>query len=720
MDMDVQSTLQIKFQDDWFIQALLRHRVLTEEEYQHIAQSAVDEPYFINLLLARRLLSKNDIATFLKNHLQLAVLNLDAVTFDPRAVEMVPEDICQTYNLIPVESDDVAISVAMANPFDFEAFTKLRMITRLYVRTYFAFIDDIQRKIADLYNPDKFLNNIISKTAVKHQVYIAGDDYLTDESPVVKLVNLILSDAIEKEASDVHIEPRQHDVVVRFRIDGVLQKILEIPKNSHAALVSRIKIISGLDISEKRKPQDGKAKIYVDEVDFDLRISVLPTAYGEKVVIRILDKRKAKVSFEDLGVTEHNLTLLKQAFARKEGLVLVTGPTGSGKTTTLYAALNQIKSTANNILTIEDPIEYQLEGINQVQVNEKAGITFATALRSFLRQDPDVILVGEIRDRETAEIAIQASLTGHLVLSTLHTNSAIATITRLVDMGIDPFKIADSLQAIVAQRLVRRLCKACAVVEENPQDEILLTLKENYPEATFYRANGCQFCNFTGYRGRIGVYEILLVDNDIRAAISRQEDAQSLRALLKQKGFRTLQEDALQLIVQGITDLAEVKRAITLNIQEIGVAEPSDSETKASPSEEDPVTLLLITESEDFRHQLHHYVQQHTEWRVIDAHNSQQALDLLQTLRPSVVILDVGENASEVGTFLTPFRAELSSSSIPVIVIGEMSEEQNQLNGLTQGADDYLVRPVSPEIIVARVERFVRRQRQQDNNNGAL
>ena len=720
MNMDVQPAVQFAFRDDWFVQALLRHRLLTEEEYREMAQTAVDEPYFINLVLTRRLLGKNEIAFLLRNALHIPVMNLDAVMFDPRAIEMVPEDICLNFNLIPVEADDISLTVAMANPFDDQALTQLRMITRLYIRSYFAFVDDIQRKIADLYSPDKFLNTIISKTAVKHHVVIAGDEYIADDSPVVKLVNLIISDAIEKDASDIHIEPRQHDVVVRFRIDGILQKILEIPKNSHAALVSRIKIISGLDISEKRKPQDGKARVFVDEIDFDLRVSVLPTAFGEKIVIRILDKRKARVSFEDLGITEHNLELLRRAFSRKEGLILVTGPTGSGKTTTLYAALNQIKSTANNILTIEDPIEYELDGINQVQVNEKAGVTFATALRSFLRQDPDVILVGEIRDRETAEIAIQASLTGHLVLSTLHTNSALATITRLVDMGIDPFKIADALQAVISQRLVRRLCKACAQQIETVEDPILQQLQSQNPNATFYQAKGCQFCNYTGYRGRIGVYEILLLDQDVRAAITRGADLNQIAAQLRESGFRSLQEDALQLVAEGITDLAEIRRVISLD--EWPKDAPVVTEAPSSPDEapthsDKPVQILMVEDDSVLRRMVQKYLQTHTDWEFIEAGNGVEALEKLQTLRPDVIVLDVMMPEMDGFEFLRRFRADLSNNAIPVIILSALADEKNQLKGFQEGADDYLIKPVPPELLVARIERFVKRQRQDGREN---
>ncbi len=713
--MEVQQAVKYNFQDDWFVQALIRDRILTPEEFQEIAQTAVDEPFFINLLITRRLLTKNDIAYFLKNKMFIPVVNLDAVMFDPRAIEMVPEELCQNFNIIPIEVDDTTLTVAMANPFDSNGLFKLRMVTHRYIRTYFAFVDDIQRKIADLYSPDKFLHSIINKAAVKHTLYIAGSEYLQEDSPVVKLVNLIISDAIEKEASDIHIEPREHDVVVRFRIDGLLQKILEIPKTSHAEVVSRIKIISGLDISEKRKPQDGKAKVYLDDIDFDLRISVLPTSFGEKVVIRILDKRKANVSFDELGVLPHNLPLLKQAFSVKEGLVLVTGPTGSGKTTTLYAALNQIKSTANNILTVEDPIEYQLEGINQVQVNEKAGVTFATALRSFLRQDPDVILVGEIRDKETAEIAIQAALTGHLVLSTLHTNSALGTLTRLVDMGVDSFKIADALHAVIAQRLVRRLCKACAQKLEDLSNPILAHLKDQHPEAEFFQAQGCQFCNYTGYRGRIGVYEIILFDKELKTAVAEQQNISQLTALLNKKGFHSLQDDALQLVAAGITDLAEVQRVISIDERNYAVQSSENvgyHSSVATPSGKDSdVHILIIEDDPVVRRMVRQTLSKQKDWKIVEAENGKKALEILKKLRPDLIILDIMMPEMDGFEFLEHFRADLSNNAIPVIILSALADEKNQLKGFDLGADDYLIKPVQPDLLLARIERFVRRRK---------
>ncbi len=393
---------------------------------------------------------------------------------------------------------------------------------------------------------------------------MAGEDDV-EQKCVVKLMNQIFADAVINDASDIHIEPREKDVVVRLRIDGVMRNAMELPKTLHQQLVSRIKVISNLNIAETRKPQDGKTKIFVDGADIDMRVSILPTSYGEKVVIRLLDKRKAMVSFEQLGIRGVNQELIKKCFSSHQGMVLVTGPTGSGKSTTLYAAINSLKSSATNILTIEDPIEYVFDGINQVQVNEKAGITFASALRSFLRQDPDVILVGEIRDRETAEIAIQAALTGHLVLSTLHTNDTFGTITRLKDMGVDEVKLAEALQGIIAQRLVRRLCTSCKQEVEKDQldPRLLYTFQQmGYESPQVFKAKGCSACGYTGYKGRIGVYEILLMDRDLKDALYQEASISELRKLARKKGFRNLFEDALSLVAEGITDYKEVLRVV--------------------------------------------------------------------------------------------------------------------------------------------------------------
>ncbi|RMI06807.1 MAG: type II/IV secretion system protein, partial [Calditrichaeota bacterium] len=491
-------------------------------------------------------------------------IDLDAVSFDPEIRLLVPEEICRRYQLLPFKLEGREVAVAIGEMLNVEGERLVEYLTGKHVTPYFAFQDQIEARIREYYAGEAGSSPDTGGEATPYTLRIQGERSGETGSPIVDLVNRIIGEAIHREASDIHIEPKENKVVVRIRVDGVLRNLMEIPKENQQAVVSRIKIISNLDIADSRRPQDGKAKVVYNDHNIDLRVSTVPTNLGEKVVIRILDSRKAKVSFEQLGVRGRNLELLEQCFSFKEGMVLVTGPTGSGKSTTLYAALNRLRSTTNNIMTIEDPVEYRLEGINQVQVNEKAGVTFAAALRSFLRQDPDVILVGEIRDRETAEIAVQAALTGHLVLSTLHTNDAFATLTRLMDMGVDAVKAGEAIQAVIAQRLVRRLCPQCRLETEPDEMEkkLIPLMKRLNCEPRFFRARGCPHCGFTGYKGRTGVYEILILDNDLKAMILRQAPLYEVRKAAREKGFRNLYEDALNLISEGITDYREVLRVI--------------------------------------------------------------------------------------------------------------------------------------------------------------
>jgi general secretion pathway protein E len=383
-----------------------------------------------------------------------------------------------------------------------------------------------------------------------------------DEAPIIKLVNSLLFEAAKKRASDIHIEPFERDLLIRYRIDGVLYNVLTPPKRLQASIISRVKIMSGLNIAEKRLPQDGRISIKIAGRDVDIRVSAIPTAHGERLVLRLLDKGNLLLQLTEIGLDEPRLKTLNHLVRLSHGIVLVTGPTGSGKTTTLYAALNTINAPDKNIITIEDPIEYQLRGVGQMQVNPKINLTFAAGLRSILRQDPDVIMVGEIRDGETAEIAIHASLTGHLVFSTLHTNDAAGAITRLLDMGIEPFLVASSLVAIVAQRLVRILCSACRQSYHPSLDELakLGVSAERASATTWFRAGGCSECLSTGYRGRIGIYEILVLDDELRALVLAKTDANSIKARAMEHGMRTLREDGAQKVVSGITTTEEVLR----------------------------------------------------------------------------------------------------------------------------------------------------------------
>ncbi len=383
----------------------------------------------------------------------------------------------------------------------------------------------------------------------------------TDDAPIIRLVNSLLSQAIRERASDIHIEPFEKDVVARFRIDGILYNILTIKKRFQSSIASRVKIMSDLNIAEKRLPQDGGMRIKIGGKDIDIRVSIVPTAFGERIVLRLLYRESALVPLEEIGFSGDNLVRFNELIARPHGIVLVTGPTGSGKTTTLYGALSKINSPDKNIITIEDPIEYQMKGIGQIQVNPKINLTFAAGLRSVLRQDPDVILVGEIRDSETAEIAIQAALTGHLVFSTLHTNDAAGAVTRLVDMKIEPFLISSSVMAILAQRLVRVLCKACREPYLITQLEISeLELPHGTGATTVYRAKGCDACFHTGYLGRTAIYELLLIDDEVRQLIMKNADAAMVKALAVKKGMQTLRQDGAGKVLAGITSVDEVVR----------------------------------------------------------------------------------------------------------------------------------------------------------------
>jgi general secretion pathway protein E len=384
---------------------------------------------------------------------------------------------------------------------------------------------------------------------------------VTDDAPIIRLVNSLLSQAIRERASDIHIEPFEKEMIARFRIDGILYNILTIQKRYQASIASRVKIMSGLNIAEKRLPQDGGMRIKIGGRDVDIRVSIVPTAFGERIVLRLLYRESALLPLDQIGFSGDTLTRFNEMIERPHGIILVTGPTGSGKTTTLYASLSKINSPDKNIITIEDPIEYQLKGIGQIQVNAKIQLTFAAGLRSVLRQDPDVILVGEIRDSETAEIAIQAALTGHLVFSTLHTNDSAGAVTRLIDMKIEPFLISSSVIAILAQRLVRVLCKECREPYQMTPAEIAeLEIKTGAEDATVYRAKGCEACFQTGYFGRSAIYELMTVDDEMRQMIMKNSDASMIKALAMERGMRTLRQDGAAKVLEGITSVDEVVR----------------------------------------------------------------------------------------------------------------------------------------------------------------
>jgi len=527
---------------------------------------------FGTLAVEKGLLTEDELLTSLSKKLRVPyVKNLEEEGLDPSLVSRVPIVFSKKHKVVPMKMEDGILTVATPDPLNYEPLDDLRLIIECQeVRVVLSSEREVVRAINRFYEqsadtPEEMIQSMDAESSdrILHELEETADLLdISDEAPVIKLVNLILFQAVKERASDIHIEPFQKELKVRYRIDGILYQRLDPPKRYQSAIVSRLKVMAKMDIAEKRLPQDGRIPIKIADKDIDIRVSIIPTTFGERVVLRLLDKQSLLLGMGEIGLSPDKHQTLQDLISRSNGILLVTGPTGSGKTTTLYAALSQINSPDKNIITIEDPVEYQLWGIGQIQVNPKIGLTFAHGLRSVLRHDPDVILVGEIRDAETAEIAIQAALTGHLVFSTLHTNDAASAATRLVDMEIEPFLVASVVRAIVAQRLIRVICSECKegyVPEPEMLKEVGIT-PEQLKGGKVYRGKGCPACSGTGYRGRTGIYEILLVSETIRQLIMKKADSVSIGRQAVEEGMKTLREDGARKIVEGITALEEVVR----------------------------------------------------------------------------------------------------------------------------------------------------------------
>lgn len=514
---------------------------------------------------------EKQIVKALCSQLKLQPVDLSNIRIPEEITKLTEEAVLRKHNLIPFqfhEKNPNVIKVAMSDPLDIRAMDDISIITGLQIERYVATPSDIAAAIDRYYGNAEALRVAEQYTREREEQNKAKNVEAVDESnvqqaPIVKLLGQIIEQAVHKRASDIHIEPMENQVRIRFRVDGVLHEAMRHDISLHAALIARIKIVSGLDISEKRRPQDGRATSIVDRQEYDIRVSILPTVYGEKVVMRLAQKKALTMDKRELGFPDDDLAKFDKILSHPNGMILVTGPTGSGKSTTLYTALNELNGEGVNIITVEDPVEANVTGINQVQVNEKAGLTFSSALRSILRQDPDIIMIGEIRDQETAEIAVKASITGHLVVSTLHTNSSANTITRLADMGVENYLIADSVVGVIAQRLVRRVCPTCGVVHEaSPADVKTLGFKDlNRKIMLRYPGHKeCVRCGGTGYYGRIGIYEIMPITADLRQAITRGESADQLEAIALRHGMKTLRMSAVEYALKGITTVEEVRR----------------------------------------------------------------------------------------------------------------------------------------------------------------
>ena len=503
--------------------------------------------------------------------LKLPGIDLSTVRIPEEVIKLLQESILRKYSLIPFqfsEKNPNLIKVAMSDPLDIRAMDDVSIITGLQIERYVATPSNIAATIDRYYGNAEALRVAEQYTKEREEQEKAreaekNDETNVAEAPIVRLLGQIVEQAVHQRASDIHIEPLENQVRIRFRVDGVLHEVMRHDIGLHAALIARIKIVSGLDISEKRRPQDGRATSIVDRQEYDIRVSILPTVYGEKVVMRIAQKKALTMDKRDLGFPDEELEKFNRILSHPNGLILVTGPTGSGKSTTLYTALSELNVEGVNIITVEDPVEANLNGVNQVQVNEKAGLTFSSALRSILRQDPDIIMIGEIRDQETAEIAVKASITGHLVVSTLHTNSSANTITRLADMGVENYLISDSVVGVIAQRLVRRVCPVCGTLKEADEREKKTLGITDPTRRVMIKHPGhkeCVRCGGTGYYGRIGVYEIMPINAELRQAINRGDNADELEAIALRQGMKTLRMGAVEYALKGITTVEEVRR----------------------------------------------------------------------------------------------------------------------------------------------------------------
>lgn len=533
--------------------------LITNEQLETTLTEKPTDQKLGDALLHRGYITELQLIEVLEFQLGIPHVSLYRYPIDPKLLSVIPKEMAKQNLMMPLKKEDSRLFVAMADPMDYYAIEDLRLSTGFDIETAIATKDDIIRTINKYYDVDDSFEEMIQEEAQQENI---EDANVNDDSPVVRLVNRILSQAITEKASDIHIDPHETKVMVRVRIDGILRIERQLPKHMQGVLTARIKILANMDITEHRVPQDGRIKTNVEFRPVDLRVATLPTIYGEKIVMRVLDLSSSLNDLSKLGFNKVNHQRVEKLLSRPNGIVLITGPTGSGKSSTLYAGLNKLNTEEMNIITIEDPVEYQLEGVNQIQVNPNVGLTFASGLRSILRQDPNVIMIGEIRDKETAEIAIRASLTGHLVLSTLHTNDSLSSLTRLIDMGIEPFLVASSLSGVVSQRLVRKVCRDCAVEEEPVKREMDLFAKRGLAIHRVKRGKGCASCNMTGYKGRIALHEVLTMTEEMKKIILNDEPYSTLKETAQKQKTIFLLDDGLLKIRQGITTTEEVLRAV--------------------------------------------------------------------------------------------------------------------------------------------------------------
>ena len=745
------------FPDEWLAQSL---EALTPERLAELRAKAEPGKTLWETVVEEKLATNDEILEKLAARYRLRIADLSQL--DQGARTVLPEALARRYRVLAVRETNSYLEIATANPFDIDMEKTLAFATAREIRLTLLAPSKIAEQIEQQYRPEKALDRLLenmgqSAELVQLEEDTAVDEYniteaAASERPVVKLVDLILSEGIITRASDIHVEPEEGGIAVRYRIDGVLRQVMKIPRAAGLPLISRIKIMSSLDIADRLRPQDGRARVAVNGQPIDLRVSTLPAAHGEKVVIRILDSRATVKSLDSLGLLPNETEAVNKLLQFHEGIILVTGPTGSGKTTTLYSMINQIKSEGVNIVTVEDPVEYRIPGIVQVQVQEKTGLTFASALRSILRQDPNVVLVGEIRDKDTAQIATQASLTGHLVLSTLHTNDAANAVTRLVDIGVEAYKIAAALRGVIAQRLMRRLCLTCREQHTDaPPDQ----LKRWIPHGTtLYRAAACPDCAMTGYRGRLAILEVLTMTADIERRIAAGEPADRIAAAARKSGMLGLWHSGLAHVLRGETSIDELQRVVDVPAEEERTeparrsggsaaaatsappatgrpspAPPPAAAPAAAPEHfgasfelleevaggragrEGPARKVLLVDDEDSLRKVLKDLLERDGYEVSEARDGVQALDQVDRVGPDIIVLDLNLPALDGYGVLSQLRSRPATAGIPVIVLTAKGDEDNEVRVFELGADDFLQKPFRARALSARLEAVLGRRR---------
>jgi type IV pilus assembly protein PilB len=731
---------------------------LTQSQLEMVA----DAPHPELALIEKEQLEVGDLLSAMEQLYRVPAVLLSATEIDPECASLISDERVLSQAL-PLRRHDDKLVVAMIDPSDVVLEDNLRFITGYPIERVAVLQFDLlrhrlgrgdistERGLAEVKNLAelKSLDNMFEARSVEVEELMKADQETLDTKahdapPVVRAVNSILSEGVLQRASDIHLEPAESGLRVRFRIDGSLRDVIELPKMVTPMVLSRIKLASGMDISEKRRPQDGRTKIRVSDRDIDFRVSSLPTFFGEKIVLRILDRSRAQPTLEEMGFDPHDLEAFNDFIHIPQGMVLITGPTGSGKTSTLYAALRRIHEPHRNIITVEDPVEMQLQGINQVQVNVRAGLTFATALRSILRQDPDVVMLGEIRDSETATIALEAAMTGHLVLSTLHTNDAPTALPRLIHLGAPPYLVASSLTGVMAQRLVRRLCERCK--QQTPPDPYALSVLARSDVRVkceqWWDAAGCRQCNSAGYIGRMGIFEVLRMTESLRAAVFGGATENEVREIARAQGMHTLLEDGLLKCAQGLTSLREVMKVAPAGAEAserepvaggaFSVPPPAASAAEAAPAAaaaapplapapaappvgtpQAPVggdRILVVDDDAGVRNFVREVLTK-SFYQVEVANDGMSGLAAALANPPDLILVDYEMPDINGPKLCQKLRSHAATRGLPILFLTGMADLDHESAGLEAGADGYLVKPIAPQRLVLHVENALRRAR---------